>query len=235
MADEINLIDRYNEIIKKANILADKINKYKLPKIDEMVNRSYEEFGQYQQSRIKEIFNTAVKTFYDSYPAQTYKNKRRGSLYDVLDIKTDELGRVSDGLMVATSAPDYRGLFDPDNTTDRKGNSLFEKVFVEGWHGGAEGIEPGLEEMWGKHPSPGTPYYRKGGIVKKTGRYYKYAKWGRKAERTESPYSMIERELLEAERGDIAKEYQNVFSRNAAKLREDVNRQLEIYAKEIFG
>lgn len=196
-----NIID---EIEAKARLIKERAEAYAEKETKAAMKRADIEFGAYQQVRIREIFNTAVDSFYQSYSPSYYG--RRNSLYDMLQLHTDDSGMVISGLVEATDATDYRGLFDKTMPTDRKGGSLFDIVFVEGWHGGAKSINAAAAATWGAHPSPGVPYYRRGGIViGKNGKrfYHKYGKWGRQTVRTESPYQKISMDLSSAERGEL--------------------------------
>lgn len=149
-----------------------------------------------QRELIKELFNESVTKFYNDYQPHG-RNKRKGNtssktggLYDLL-----ALDDPTDGGLFESFEDDYMDLYDKANMHSARkgasGESLFETVFIEGYHGGAKGIAPGKEEMWGRHPNPGIPYYRTYGYVKAYRRRYKYGKWGRAAFKSESAYKQM--------------------------------------------
>ena len=158
--------------------------------IEKEVKIGLQEFGTWQRTNIKELFESSVNTFYGAYSPKYYKRKGSNNLRSVLDLKPDDMG-----ILDLDKDNEHRGLYNEDKLhPDRNGGSLFEKVFVEGYHGGAEGISSAAAEYWGAHPNPGTPYYRRGGYVKTkegTGFYHPYAKWGRPAVKTKSIYKMM--------------------------------------------
>lgn len=139
----------------------------------------YFEFNRYQRRRIEEIFAFAVNEFYYGYTPAEYA--RTYGLFNVLDVRKNPDGDV---LYDGSDEQNIDKLFDKDAMhTGRNGyNGLFDKVFVKGYHGGAEDGE--------NHPSPGTPYYR-------GGPYHTF--WSRPAVQTESPYEIMQRNLKSAE------------------------------------
>lgn len=203
--------DLIKEIEAKAYLIKERAEEYAEKETKAAMKQADVEFGAYQQARIRDIFNDAVDSFYQSYSPSFYG--RRNSLYDMLQLHTDDSGMVISGLVEANDAADYRGLFDETMPMSRSGGSLFDTVFVEGWHGGAKSINAAAAATWGAHPSPGVPYYRRGGIViGKNGKrfYHKYGKWGRQAVRTESPYQKISTDLSSAERGELYEMFKSI-------------------------
>jgi len=123
---------------------------------------AYAEYFLYAEKRVKEIYRDAIQRFYDSYTPEIYS--RNYSMFNML--KTD----------YDPNEPSLTtGLDDSAMTTTRSGGSLYEQVYEQGWHGGADRIAPEKEVRWGTHPTPGTPYWR----TPSPG----YFHWGRKAER----------------------------------------------------
>lgn len=147
--------------------------------------RAYEEFGAYQTKAISELFHEAVQEFYDAYTPGYYQ--RQYGLNNVLDIHTDDKG-----MAVYDTVED---LLDPSGMHgDRSGGDLYEKVFVRGWHGGAESGPD--------HPAPGVPYYRKPDGL--------WFQWSRPAERSEAPIDIFRRTLSQAEGGEIYKNFARI-------------------------
>lgn len=227
--DVDNLIDGiHSNIHKLAERTLEALNKETL----EAMDNAYKEFGEYQQSKIRQIFNEAVDTFYSSYTPNSYD--RTYGLYDVLDMKLNDKG------VVNTEDPTYMDLFNPDKLhTDRSGNSLFNKVFIEGYHGGAENISGTKSDIWGAHPSPGNPYYRAPGWVKYPGeikkKWHKYGKWGRRSVQTASPYKIFSHELSAAEATEIFDNFKEISQRHNDAAVDRVKRDIPKLQAEIFG
>ena len=156
------------------------------------------EFGEYQKEKITEIFNEAVDRFYSAYSVvengyqrQGNPAKHEGGLYEVLEIQLDDDGTVYMG----NTGEDYTTLFDQSKMhKDRHGGDLFNKVFMSGWHGGAESGDG--------HPQNGTPYWRTPIPI--------YSRWGRKARKTTSPYTMIARDLGAIEGGEMFMKFKEI-------------------------
>ena len=150
--------------------------------------KTYREIITWHSERIQDIFNDAVDTFYSSYEPNLYNRRgdpssHSGGLYELLSIRTDEDGT---GILMGKN---YMGLFDESRMHgDRHGGSLFNKVFVEGWHGGAESGQG--------HPKPGTPYWRSPAPD-----YTKWYKPAKRAKKNERAYSIIVKKLNDMERG----------------------------------
>lgn len=107
---------------------------------EEAINAAYKEaFTEYIKNLepiINKMFERVAMAFYNDYDPRYYN--RRHSLYDIMNTSADE-----NSMTIS---------FDHSKPVSRSGKSLYELVFKEGWHGGAE---------TGKgHPYPGTPYYR---------------------------------------------------------------------------
>ena len=149
------------------------ISRHKEPLIQAISN--------FQREVVEDVFYDAVTNFYDEYDPKRYIRKgnvssKTGGLYDLLDIKTD-----NNGFVMLTSG---NALGNPNellNIDALKGHrlgaeTLYEQVFVKGWHGGAPDNKRS-PKMWGKHPKPGTPLYRRPGRVPGTNAWWRYAKW----------------------------------------------------------
>lgn len=119
-------------------------------------------------------FRTAIKEFYTD-PGFSISNagyERKESLYNIFE--TISYVDEESGL----TQPDY--FYDDSKMTafrgrtDYESNGLFDQVYVKGWHGGADRIDPSkVHYPFQNHPSIGTPHYRY------PAPYYRY--WGRRA------------------------------------------------------
>ena len=167
------------------------------------------EFGEYQREEIKNIFDKAVGEFYSSYSPAIYS--RQYGLYDLLAIPS------GDGIVDYSTIDD---IIDPSNLhSDRSGGSLYEKVFEQGWHGGAESGP--------KHPSPGTPRYRKPPP--------RYPRWGRVAARSDPPDERFDRDLANAEAGYMNVEYERIVGEHNEIAMDRVQKQIDSILKKYNG
>ena len=144
-------------------------------------NRNLEhEFRKYQREKIEIMFMEAVNEFYNSYSPNTYV--RQYGLLDVLSLQIDENGEIArDG---NTDQEIINKMFNPSAMhKDRHGGDLFNKVFVQGWHGGAESGTG--------HPHSGVPYYRTP--------YPYFSHWGNMAVKTASPFELLKAKVASAE------------------------------------
>ena len=171
------------------------------------------EYSQYQEEAITKIFNDAVTSFYNAYTPHLYVREgdtesKSGGLYDVLEIQRD-----NDGNILYDSTHNIDDILDGSKMhLGRSGNSLYEKVFVSGWHGGAEGGE--------KHPHPGTPYYRKPSPWYTT---WDYLSPG--AVRTTSPYRIIA-DRLSNENKRFDSEYQHILTKHNDELVKQITEEV---------
>lgn len=176
---------------------------------------AWKDFGQYQRQIITEIFNRAVNQFYADYKPIPGGYERQYGLRDVLDIAYDYRGTVITG-------HDNRLLFDENEMHgDRRGGDLFNKVFIEGWHGGAE------DSRNGDHPDPGTPYYRTP--------VGSYRYWGGKAVKTESPYHIINEALEVGEKPNIRAALISIFNKHLRLANNRIAKRVDALKQEIFG
>lgn len=186
------------------------------------------EFGQYQKAFMQEEFNKAVRDFYDAYDPKYYKEQRRGSLYEIFDAKIGPDGMVYD------ETEDYSdsSLYDSDSPflVDRNNESLFDKVFKQGWHGGAEKISADKADIWGAHPNPGTPYYRRPGKVLYPGevrkRFHRYGRWGKMAIKTTPPYELFRDSMLRQEGGVVFDTYKEIVHKHNDKAVEKFYKEI---------
>jgi len=208
----------------------------------------FAEFGALYKQKIENIYKKSVDDFYDAYTPKVYK--RTHSLYDVLSVKTDENGMVISGddiygFGLSESGAHNLGLsfmdlFDESKmVTGRGGQSLFDTVFIGGYHGGAADISTSKEAVWGAHPQPGKPYYRRGGWVKYPGstakKWHRYGKWGRAAVKTKSIYQMMVVNLGAAESGEIFDDFKRIMDSHGDAAAKKVNDAIVELSKEIFG
>lgn len=221
-----------NEMKSNLHKLAERTLEALNEETDRAMDDAMKEFGIYQQQKITEIFKNAVAEFYSAYTPKSYD--RTKGLYNVLDLHTDEHG------MVITGVNGYQDLFDASQMHgDRNGGDLFNKVFMEGWHGGAESIAESKADTWGTHPAQGTPHYRRPGFVRYPNstkvKWHKYGKWGKAAVQTKAPYTIIEENLKAAEGAEIFEKFKEISQRHNDKAIEKVKREIARFHSEIYG
>lgn len=223
-------IDGFNEMIKdrerRKTRLISRLREAYEPIKKENINLIMDEFSKKQQEYIERKFKDAVTQFYNNYDPEYYirlgnKKSESGGLYDIVNVgkAQDETGQVDfergiDQVLDEDRAPMGRNGYD----------DIYEKVFKGGWHGGAEGINAKAARVWGAHPDPGTPYYRKPGMVYLSGLgrvWHKYGRWGRKAVQDEmSPYDVFRKQIEANEEKDSRK----IFFDICDKRKEEKNK-----------
>lgn len=187
------------------------------------------EFGIYQTTQIAKIFKQAIDEFYGDYTPLMYD--RHESLYQILDIPVDEYG------MFDPHEPDFRDMYDEsDMTHDRRGKSLFETVFVKGYHGGAMSISANKTDTWGSHPHPGVPYYRTRGLVSYpdgNSAWHRFGAWGEKAAHSHSPFFTISERIAIADDdgGEWDKKYDDILN----NIKQEAVAKVEGQSNKLFS
>lgn len=210
--------DKTNARLLRMKDLILEAAKEEVPKTLHDIN---EEFGEYYKSVIKREFGSAVSEFYNAYIPRYYP--RREGLYALLDIQKERDGSLD-------VSDDYMSVFNEDYLHgDRSGNSLFDKVFIQGWHGGAEGIGSN-SYIVDPHPRPGVPYYRAPGpMLLKDGtriKRYKYGRWGRIAIRTKSAYRIFIDEMSHLEGTELFSMFKQISAKHADILAGRLNGEI---------
>lgn len=174
----------------------------------------FTEFGEYQQAKVEELFRSAVNQFYAAYRPAYYE--RNFSLYNALEYEPDEYGIVDDQI-------DNDSLFSWDGVSsfERGGGShgLFDLVFMEGWHGGAAGIDRRGDVRT-------SPHYRT-----PEGFYYN---WGKQAVNTESPHDIAMRNIHGAE-SMMDYEFEKIAERYTEILTNQLSEKANMIAGEVFS
>lgn len=227
--DEVSAM--INDIRTKHALWKDRVITAAQNRVQKFTTDVYQEFGEYQREKISEIFNKAISTFYNAYQPTVYQ--RTHSLYDLLQLPIDDRGLV-----------DFEDAMDLVDRTkihpDRfGGSSLFDTVFLEGWHGGAKTFSPDKSAVWGTHPDSGVPYYRTRGNVTypDTGitKRHRYGKWGKMAFRSQSPYQLFSTQLQIDDDGVMYEKFREIADRHwesaSQKIQDDVN----AIGREIYG
>lgn len=181
-ADLIPQLERLASVIDKEQ------DKYWNRVKSKFVKDLKKDFSSKQRAIIERMFRESVTKFYNAYSPSVYTRQGHpddgsGGLYELLSIN------MGGNDMIAMSLPGYDELYDASQMhSGRNGyDGLFDKVFMQGWHGGAESISDEKAGIYGRHPSPGTPYYRTPPGS--------YARWGRRAKQSQSAYDIMREKI----------------------------------------
>ena len=194
--------------------------------VPETKDNIYLEFGEYQQRQITDIFTDAVRGFYNSYDPFFYN--RNESLYNVLDMKPDMYGMLP-------YVPTEQSLFTPNVTPFERGGGaqgLYERVFKQGYHGGATGTDHNGDTR--EVPSYRTPYPGYAENAEKYGSTGGYFRWGRTAVQSEAPYDVIMREIA-AKNPEMDKEFERIAIKHCERLAERWQERTDRLVDEIFN
>ena len=125
-------IDFYNQYLAKLQSKAEEA-------VKDAIEKSYAEYFAVADEKLRDIYEETINDFYDKYPRSFYKP--RGSLYRLIETKHGK---------------DYLEIwFEPSRISYRNGyageNGLYEYVFRQGWHGGAD-IDGNMLVPWTSPP-----------------------------------------------------------------------------------
>lgn len=179
-----------NKLVEPMQKLSDA---YESGKLEKEINQK---ISQKAKKDLDKIFNTCVEEYYNSYDPEFYKD-RKGSLYDMYDVVSGE--------------EDIEWETGPfSDKTHRVGNQyIFDKMWMEGWHGGATYSEK-LDYFRRPYPDGYEMAYRKpvGEIKrkKKNGEFGKsikpYSLWSyREVEKSRPIQEMADEQLDNYENG----------------------------------
>ena len=136
-----------------------------------------EKYAEELREKLNIIAESTIEDFYDDYIPSGYRR-----IYDIyntykIDVELDQFEIVWD----IDYSPDYMKYHDGLK------EYLFDIVFMQGWHGGAD--------KGSGHPEPGTPWYRNLAMINKSGEYYEDYDpsifWLRRAEHSAAPYEVV--------------------------------------------
>lgn len=227
--DEVSAI--INDIRARHSLWKSKVIAAAQNRVQKFTMDVYQEFGEYQREKITEIFNNAIAAFYNAYQPITYQ--RTHSLYNLLQLPLDDRGLV-----------DFEDAMDLIDKTkihpDRSGGtSLFDTVFLEGWHGGAKTISSDKSAVWGTHPNPGVPYYRTRGMVtypdSGVTKSHRYGKWGGVAFRSQSPYQLFNTQLQIDDDGVMYETFHEIANRHWESTSQKIQDDVAAIGREIYG
>lgn len=93
----------------------------------------------------RQLADSVIETWYDSYGPKYYAKNRKKSLYRAITFSSDEYG-------VSVHFGHERMISDHGKLAEY----IYTNSFEEGYHGGAR---QGIDKMGFEHPEPGTPWY----------------------------------------------------------------------------
>ena len=154
--------------------------------LDNIARLMNEEIVPIQKRDLENKFNETVDEFYSLKP-DYYKRKSKGLrntlVFDGKNIQ--EMTARFDPTEMEIGKRRNEGYLEDEEGLKKY---VFDTTFGEGYHGGADKIAPGKVDVWGAHPSTGTPYYRTG---------YGFSKWGKEAySEDKAPFDEIKDSLM---------------------------------------
>ena len=179
-----------------------------LNKVAQMVN---DEAIPIMKNDIQRAFENVIDQFYMEYSPTTYESTGDG-MFDLITFGEDENGPY---VYIDPEKMNY------DTTRehaigDESGfkQYLYDITFRQGYHGGADKIDPDKVEKYGVHPRPGVPHYR-------TGAYF--MKWdgpAYKAPGDDTPLKKLQDKAEDLKSTKFKKLAQDLFSKYAHHLRD---------------
>ena len=173
--------------------------------------KTFEEYFEVAEKKIKNIYRTAIDYFYESYIPNFYDEEyRRGSLYYLLQTK-----REKDGLLMSfdPSKLSYRNGYSESSSSPGVNGGLYDLVFRQGWHGGAliDGkmrYPVGIQSNRLYKPYDGIgnkPYETYDDVAKFC--------WG-KAYKTRSPLEHFRYMIDEYQKTEYQEDYEKIWNKN---------------------
>ena len=163
-------------------------------KFEEAAIQSLRDFLPDIELALYDIQQDVSNEFYSSYSPIEYD--RTWSLYNALDVSTNEEDITMSYEFIPEDMTTYRSGYDGED-------GLYDLVFRQGWHGGAKSGD--------KHPSSGTPYWRKPIPF--------YSHWGRQAERAPiTPLKNWERKKEEYENEKMINQFASILNKEIRKM-----------------
>lgn len=165
-----------NDIAELANDLHN--GKFKKAVMEEIAITLYED--------ISEIIETCIDKYYSEYTPKYYK--RTKSLYKVykLQYKSGHFGW------------QFNFEFMPNiHRVDNK--YIYQYMFEQGYHGGANTIASNKVQQWGEHPHNGQPWYRTAPAIFEKPPYTRWSKYP--AAKSMPPATRIDIELRNYQKG----------------------------------
>jgi hypothetical protein len=178
--------------------------------VKEAQEKSFSEYFNVAEKKIKTIYKDTITDFYNSYPDPFYD--RRGSLYDLIQTK---------------KAIDYLSIwFEPSLISYRNGyageNGLYDQVFRQGWHGGANVKHRGRMLVPWSYPtleyngetSPWEPEIWNNESI--------LSGWKLAAKAPISPLQDFKRRIDQYQKTEYQKDYENIWNKYKSNIKIDI-------------
>ena len=178
--------------------------------VKEAQEKSFSEYFNVAEKKIKTIYKDTITDFYNSYPDPFYD--RRGSLYDLIQTK---------------KAIDYLSIwFEPSLISYKNGyageNGLYDQVFRQGWHGGANVKHRGRMLVPWSYPtleyngetSPWEPEIWNNESI--------LSGWKLAAKAPISPLQDFKRRIDQYQKTEYQKDYENIWNKYKSNIKIDI-------------
>lgn len=193
--------------LKKINGIRNKVINA-INKIDEEERKLIQKYTSKIEDEFNLICDSEITKFYSSYSTHP-KYDRTGDLYNTYKIKTNKYS----GEFVVKFDSMYMKYY---HRIDH--DYIFENSFIQGYHGGAiNGNNPLFP-----HPNPGTPYWKNP--------LTNYRTWLRPAEKSDSPYENIIKELKIKEdeiQKDLEEDFEKTMLNILNPIKAEINKLLQ--------
>ena len=178
--------------------------------VKEAQEKSFSEYFNVAEKKIKTIYKDTITDFYNSYPNPFYD--RRGSLYELIQTK---------------KTTDYLSIwFEPSLISYRNGyageNGLYDQVFRQGWHGGADVRHRGKMLIPWSHPvleyngekSPWEPEIWNSESI--------LSGWERAEKAPISPLQDFKRRIDQYQKTEYQKDYEDIWNKYKSNIKIDI-------------
>lgn len=201
---DIDLLSYDERLCRKLEIAVGK-------QCDAAVDIAVKEYTKLLAEKVKGIFETSVKRFYDSYHPKKYHRKK--AMFNIAYIKENGDNLIlgfdpaqMEGDQEGRPSPGVSGFYQSEH-------GLYEQTFKKGWHGGASSINPGKVKDfgYGPHPAPGRPYWGT--------KAFGYWHWGEPAVvAKQSPFDEIVQETDKLPDDDDLQTLERLIQKEFAKI-----------------
>lgn len=178
--------------------------------VKEAQEKSFSEYFDVAEKKIRTIYKDTITDFYNSYPNPFYD--RRGSLYDLIQTK---------------KTTDYLSIwFEPSLISYRNGyageNGLYDQVFRQGWHGGANVKHRGRMLVPWSYPtleyngktSPWEPEIWNSESI--------LSGWRLAEKAPISPLQDFKRRIDQYQKTEYQKDYENIWNKYKSNIKIDI-------------
>lgn len=199
----------YQSYIKKLQEKAKKA-------VKEAQEKSFSEYFNVAEKKIKTIYKDTITDFYNSYPNPFYD--RRGSLYELIQTKktNDYLSMWFDPSKIS-----YRNGYAESSSSPGVSGGLYDLVFRQGWHGGAM-VHGSMLYPIGKYedgkPRAYDGTYKDGYYKPYEDENYKYS-WTVANKAAISPLDDFKKRLDKYQKTEYQEDYEKIWNKNKSNIK----------------